>query len=88
MEEQGMVTEYYKRVSADAKLMLGADENKAMKQLGEVTTDFEVKYYNNKMTILVVEATYENETKLRLGNTLMCTAGFSTSLETMLTKDN
>ena len=83
-----MRARYYKRTPADAKWMLGADENKAMKQLGEVTTDFDVKYCNEKMTILVVEATYENEAKLKLGNTLMGTAGFSTDLETMLAKDN
>lgn len=81
-------TRYYKRTTADAKWMLGADENKAMKQLGEVTTDFEVKYYNEKMTILAVDATYESDMKLKLGNTLMGDAGFSTDLQTMLVKDD
>lgn len=89
MEELGMVqTKYYKRTpdATERRGFLTELESLALAAADQLATNIKVSYYNDKGTILMVEAEVDGDDNLKAINSLLADNGFSTDLETMLRK--
>lgn len=81
-------TKYYKRTPDATERMgfLTELESLALAAADQLATNIKVSYYNNKGTILMVEAEVDGDDNLKAINALLADNGFSTDLETMLRK--
>ncbi len=81
-------TKYYKRTpdATERRGFLTENESLALAAADQLATNIKVSYYNNKGTILMVEAEVDGDDNLKAINALLADNGFSTDLETMLRK--
>lgn len=81
-------TKYYKRTpdATERRGFLTELESLALAAADQLATNIKVSYYNNKGTILMVEAEVDGDDNLKAINALLADNGFSTDLETMLRK--
>lgn len=81
-------TKYYKRTpdASERRGFLTELESLALAAADQLATNIKVSYYNNKGTILMVEAEVDGDDNLKAINALLADNGFSTDLETMLRK--
>lgn len=81
-------TKYYKRTpdATERRGFLTEHESLALAAADQLATNIKVSYYNNKGTILMVEAEVDGNDNLKAINALLADNGFSTDLETMLRK--
>lgn len=81
-------TKYYKRTpdATERRCFLTEIESLALAAADQLATNIKVSYYNNKGTILMVEAEVDGDDNLKAINALLADNGFSTDLETMLRK--
>lgn len=81
-------TKYYKRApdATERRGFLTELESLALAAADQLATNIKVSYYNNKGTILMVEAEVDGDDNLKAINALLADNGFSTDLETMLRK--
>ena len=81
-------TKYYKRTpdATERRGFLTENESLALAAADQLATNIKVSYYNNKGTILMVEAEVDGNDNLKAINALLADNGFSTDLETMLRK--
>lgn len=89
MEELGMIqTKYYKRTpdATERRGFLTELESLALAAADQLAKNIKVSYYNDKGTILMVEAEVDGNDNLKAINALLADNGFSTDLETMLRK--
>lgn len=81
-------TKYYKRTpdATERRGFLTELESLALAAADQLATNIKVSYYNDKGTILMVEAEVDGDDNLKAINALLADNGFSTDLETMLRK--
>lgn len=81
-------TKYYKRTpdATERRGFLTENESLALAAADHLATNIKVSYYNNKGTILMVEAEVDGDDNLKAINALLADNGFSTDFETMLRK--
>lgn len=81
-------TKYYKRTpdATERRGFLTENESLALAAADQLAKNIKVSYYNDKGTILMVEAEVDGNDNLKAINALLADNGFSTDLETMLRK--
>lgn len=81
-------TKYYKRTpdATERRGFLTELESLALAAADQLAKNIKVSYYNDKGTILMVEAEVDGNDNLKAINALLADNGFSTDLETMLRK--
>jgi len=81
-------TKYYKRTpdATERRGFLTKNESLALAAADQLAKNIKVSYYNDKGTILMVEAEVDGNDNLKAINALLADNGFSTDLETMLRK--
>lgn len=81
-------TKYYKRTPdvTERRGFLTELESLALAAADQLATNIKVSYYNDRGTILMVEAEVDGDDNLKAINALLADNGFSTDLETMLRK--
>lgn len=81
-------TKYYKRTpdATERRGFLTELESLALAAADQLAKNIKISYYNDKGTILMVEAEVDGNDNLKAINALLADNGFSTDLETMLRK--